>query len=126
MAVSYSWANILLGIGFAATTAYSVKSLIGPSIYRQWKKVRGIRNGGATEDNADSKTEDPAVVLAKAIQEQTEEMRKSIESLQDVLLRRSREEHLSLQDLRDELKIMADTLYVYVHQFIMIFLASHR
>lgn len=77
----FSWTNILLGLGFTAAAAYSIKSIFGPSIqkkYRAWKDAIKSRADGCGE-NVEQET------LASAIREQTEQMRVSLESLQRLI-----------------------------------------
>ena len=129
-----SYTNILVGIGFAAAAAYSIKTIFGPSISRTIDAVKSSLQGA--HDNTSSQngltiveveTDDDGSYttnntnntnienknsgkndreLVEAIRDQTEQLRQSME----LLIRSSNAGHDSISELREEVKILNDRL----------------
>lgn len=104
----YSWTNVLLGMGFAAAAAYSIKSIFGPSIARgikAWKSPEKDRDTSA-ERGEDEKSE-----LVEAVREQTELMRKSLESLQILIeSQNTTPSYQAMSELTEEVRHLAHRL----------------
>jgi len=104
----FSWTNILLGLGFTAAAAYSIKSIFGPTIQnkiRSWKTA--VKSGG---DDGGEDVEREA--LASAIREQTEQMRVSLESLHRLIEMQSESKvsDQALSDLMEEVQSLSRRL----------------
>ena len=104
----FTWTSVALGLGFTAAAVYSIKSLLGPSISKKiesWKRSRNehvSHDGGEREDD-----------LAKAVREQTEQMRLSLESLERLIRLQSDvdvQKEDSISQLRDEVRYLSEKL----------------
>lgn len=104
----YSWTSVFLGLGFTAATVYSIKSLFGPTISNTMKSWR---SSGADDDAQHGN--DAEGELAKAVREQTEHMRLSLESLEN-LIRSQNATHSEKEDtisqLREEVRHLTKRL----------------
>jgi hypothetical protein len=116
------WGQVALGAGFVGASAYAAKSLAWPLLrdkYNAWKR------SGQTDDVNPSGSDGPAIsssvtdvaAVAEAIRAQTAELAASIaaikqlaEGLQSTQRASSPEEHLTVSDLRQELRSFATSL----------------
>lgn len=104
----YSWTGVALGLGFTAAAVYSIKSLLGPSITKaiqSWKSSR--------TDPVPTEQEGRNDELAKAVREQTEQMRQSFESLENFIRSQSvldSQKEDSISQLLDEVRYLAEKL----------------
>eukprot|EP00204_Picochlorum_oklahomense_P002086 CAMPEP_0118799666 /NCGR_PEP_ID=MMETSP1161-20130426/1819_1 /TAXON_ID=249345 /ORGANISM="Picochlorum oklahomensis, Strain CCMP2329" /LENGTH=351 /DNA_ID=CAMNT_0006727403 /DNA_START=15 /DNA_END=1070 /DNA_ORIENTATION=- len=104
----YSWTNVLLGMGFAAAAAYSIKSIFGPSIARGFKAWKSPEKDG---DTTAKREEDEKSELVEAVREQTELMRKSLESLQILIESQNTiSSYQAMSELTEEVRHLAHRL----------------
>lgn len=104
----YSWTNVLLGMGFAAAAAYSIKSIFGPSIGRAFNTFRSPDKDGETSEEV---KEDEKSELVEAVREQTELMRKSLESLQILIeSQNTASSYQTMSELTEEVRHLAHRL----------------
>lgn len=104
----YSWTSVALGLGFTAAAVYSIKSLFGPTIsnaIQSWRSS-GTDPVPVEEDGRNDE-------LAKAVREQTEQMRQSLESLENFIRSQSEfdsQKEDSISQLRDEVRHLTEKL----------------
>ena len=110
------WSQVVLGAGFAAASAYAVKSLVWPFIYDKcasWRGVGSIDDGRSAKEEAASSD---VAAVADAIRAQTAEMASSIQALKELVSGldqqrpESPEDHLTAAELRQELRGIAHSL----------------
>ena len=104
----YSWTSVALGLGFTAAAVYSIKSLFGPTISNA---IQSWRSSGtdAVPVEEDGRNDE----LAKAVREQTEQMRQSLESLENFIRSQSEfdsQKEDSISQLRDEVRHLTEKL----------------
>lgn len=104
----YSWTSVFLGLGFTAAAVYSIKNLFGPSISNTVQSWRSNTTEKEPLDRNEGEGE-----LAKAVREQTEQMRLSLESLENFVRSQSvvgTQTEDSISQLRDEVRYLAEKL----------------
>lgn len=105
----YTWTSVALGLGFTAAAVYSIKSLLGPSISKKIESWKRSRNEHVSHDGSSEREDD----LARAVREQTEQMRLSLESLERLIRLQSDldgQKEDSISQLRDEVRHLSEKL----------------
>ena len=108
----YSWTSVALGLGFTAAAVYSIKSLLGPSISKTIQSWRSSKDEHESIET-DSSIEGASGELTKAVREQTEQMRQSLESLENFIRSQSAldsQKEDSISQLRDEVRHLTEKL----------------
>jgi hypothetical protein len=117
------WSQVALGAGFAAASAYAVKSLVWPFVadkYTSWRSNRAASIAPYNRNDADGATlpsgSTNVNAVADAIRAQTAELASSIESLKALIagLDKKRpaspEEKITASEIRQELHTIAASL----------------
>lgn len=116
------WSQIILSTGLFAASAYTVKSLVWPSVHDAWKSWRGSKNDEemlAKKETRDGEgtNNQVATAVAEAIRAQTMELTSSIEALKELVCSlqqnsesASVEEKVTAAELRQELHSIAASL----------------
>ena len=109
----YSWFNVFLGFAFAATTAYSVRKILGPVVSRTLGRGSSSSPAAGSEEECKGSKEEKKVSaseeLVEAIRSQTVQMRDSIESIKELIHKNEELSVISssLSELRREVNVMA-------------------
>lgn len=118
------WSQVALGAGFAAASAYAVKSLVWPFVadkYTAWKGTSSTSISTRTRNDADLASSAPGSssdvnAVANAIRAQTAELASSIDELKALIadLDKKRpaspEDKVTASELRQELHTIAASL----------------
>lgn len=110
----YSWLNVFFGFAFAATTAYSVRKVLGPFISRTVGRSSSSPAAVRSDVSKGQKEEEVAAsqVLVEAIRSQTEQMRDSLDSLKEIIHKNGELSVISssLSELRREVNLISSRL----------------